>query len=76
MRENHGRRSNKEALDEMERVNGYCYLGNRWSASVGCEMAVATRHKQGVKRRGREKFRECNQLLRGKISSLKMKGSI
>ena len=28
------------------------------------------------KRRGREKFRECNQLLRGTISSLKMKGSI
>ena len=44
--------------DEVETVNGFCYLGDRQNASNGCEAAVTARVKIGWVR-----FRECEELL-------------
>ena len=57
--------------DEVEMVNGFCYLGDRLNASGGCEMAVTARTRLGW-----VKFRECGELLRGKQFSLKIKGRV
>ena len=57
--------------DEVETVNGFCYLGDRLNASGGCEMAVTARTRFGW-----AKFRECGELLRGRQFSLKMKGRV
>ena len=57
--------------DEVEIVKVFCYLGNRLNASGGCETAVTS----GV-RMGWMKFRECEQLLRGRRFSLRMKGMV
>ena len=57
--------------DEMETVNGFCYLGNRLKASSGCEAAVTARVKIGWVR-----FRECVELLLGNRFSLRMKGKV
>ena len=62
----------KEQLcDEVETVEEFCYLGDRFSASGGCEAAVTARARCGW-----VKFRECGELLNGKRFSLKTKGIV
>ena len=46
--------STKKLCDEVETVNGFCYLGNRLKASGGCEAAVTATVKIGWVR-----FRKC-----------------
>ena len=57
--------------DEVETVNGFCYLGDRLNASGGCEAAVTARVRIGWVR-----FRECGELLLGNRFPLKMKGKV
>ena len=57
--------------DEVETVKGFCYLGDRLNASVGCETAVTSRVRIGWM-----KFRECGELLRARRFSLRMKGMV
>ena len=40
--------------NEVETVNGFCYLGDKLNASGGCEVAVTARVRIGW-----VKFREC-----------------
>ena len=54
--------------DQVETVKGFCYLGDRLNASGGCETAVTSR--VGI---GWMKFRKCEELLRGRRFSLRMK---
>ena len=61
--------SNEKLCDEVETVNGFCYLGDRLNASGGCEAAVTTKVRIGWVR-----FRECGELLTGNILPLKMEG--
>ena len=61
----------KKLCDEVETVNGFCYLGDRLNASGGCEAAATARVKIGWVR-----FRECGKLLVGNRFPLKMKGKI
>ena len=61
----------EELCNEVETVNGFCYLGDRVSANGGCEAAVTARARIGW-----AKFRECGELLYGKRFSLKMKGRV
>ena len=44
----------EKLCDEVETVNGFCYLGDRINASDGCEAAVTARVRIGWVR-----FREC-----------------
>ena len=37
----------KKLCDEVEAVNGFCYLGDRLNASGGCEATVAARVRIG-----------------------------
>ena len=53
----------------METVNGFCYLGDRLSASGGCEAAVTAKVRIGWVR-----FGECGELFLGNRFPLKMKG--
>ena len=46
--------------DEVQAVNGLCYLGDRLNASGGCKAAVTARVRIGWVR-----FRECGKLLLG-----------
>ena len=55
----------EKLCDEVETVNGFCYLGDRLNASVGCEAAVTARVRIGWK---------CGELLLGNRFPLKMKG--
>ena len=57
--------------NEVEAVNGFCYLGDRLNASGGCEAAVTA----GV-RIGWVRFRECGELLLGNRFPLKMKSKV
>ena len=59
------------SCNEVETVNGCCYLGDRLNASGGCETAVNSRVRIGWM-----KFRECGELLRGRRFSLRMKGMV
>ena len=61
----------EKLCEEVEMVNGFCYLGDRLNASGGCEAAVTTRVRIGWKR-----FRECGELLLGNRFPLKMKGKV
>ena len=61
----------KKLCDEVETVNGFCYLGDKLNASGGCEAAVTVRVRIGWVR-----FRECVELLLGNRFPLKMKGKI
>ena len=56
--------------DEVETVKGFCCLGERLNAGGGCEAAATARVRIGWM-----KFRECEDLLLGRIS-LKMKGML
>ena len=57
--------------DEVEAVNGFCYLRDKINSSGGCEAAVTTRVRIGWVR-----FRECGELLLGNRFPLKMKGKV
>ena len=48
----------EELCKEVETVRGFCYLGDRVTASDGCEAAVTARARIGW-----VKFRECGELL-------------
>ena len=61
----------EKLCDEVETVNGFCYLADRLNASGGCEAAVTARVRIGWVR-----FRECGELLLGNRFPLKMKGSL
>ena len=61
----------EKLCDEVETVNGFCYLGDRLNASGGCEAAVTARLRIGWVR-----FRECEELLLGNRFPLKIKGSL
>ena len=61
----------EKLCDEVETVNGFCYLGDRLNASGGCEAAVTARVKIGW-----VKFRECGELLPGNRFPLKIKGKV
>ena len=61
----------KKLCNEVETVNGLCYLGDRLNASGGCEAAVTARVRIGWVR-----FRECGELLLGNRFPLKMKGKV
>ena len=59
----------KKLCNEVETVNGFCYLGDRLNASGGCEVAGTARVRISWVR-----FRECGELLLGNRFPLKMKG--
>ena len=59
----------KKLCDEVETVNGFCYLGDRLNDSGGCEAAVTARIRFGWVR-----FKECGELLIGNRFSLRIKG--
>ena len=61
----------EKLCDEVERVNGFCCLGDRQNASGGCEAAVTARVRIGWVR-----FRECEELLLGNRFPLKLKGKV
>ena len=61
----------EKLCDEVETVNGFCYLEDRLIASGGCEAAVTARVRIGWVR-----FRECGGLLLGNRFPLKMKGKV
>ena len=61
----------EKLCNEVETVNGFCYLGDRLNASGGCEAAVTARVKIGWVR-----FRECGVLLLGNRFPLRMKGKV
>ena len=58
----------EKLCDEVDTVNGFCYLGDRLNSSGGCEAAVAARVRIGYIR-----FRECGEILLGNRFSLRMK---
>ena len=57
--------------NEVETVNGFCYLGDRLNAIGGCEAAVTARVRISWVR-----FRKCGEFLLGNRFPLKMKGKI
>ena len=57
--------------DKVETVREFTYLGDRESASGGCEAAVTTRT-----RCGRSKSREYGELLHGRKFPPKLKGAV
>ena len=61
----------KKLVDEVETVNGFCYLGDRLNASGGCEAVVTARGRIGW-----VGFRECVELLLGNRFPLRMKGKV
>ena len=61
----------EKLCDEVDTVNGLCYLGDRPNASGGCEAVVAARVKIGWVR-----FRECGELLLGNRFPVKMKSKV
>ena len=46
----------EKLCDEVETVNGFCYLGGRLNASGSCEAAVTARVRIVW-----ERFRECGE---------------
>ena len=61
----------EKLCDEVETVNGFCYLGDRLNANGGCEVAATARVRIGWVR-----FRECGELFFGNKFPLKMKGKV
>ena len=61
----------EKLCDEVETVNGFCYLGDKLNASGSCEAEVTARIRVGWVR-----FRECVVLLLGNRFPLKMKGKV
>ena len=63
--------SREKLCDGVETVSKFTYLGDRLSATGGCETVVTARSRIGWM-----KFRECSEILKGRRFSLKMKGKI
>ena len=61
----------EKSCDEVETVNGFCYLADRLNASCGCEAAVTA-----IIRIGWVRFRESRELLLGNKFPLKMKDEV
>ena len=61
----------EQLCNEVETVNGFCYLEDRLNASGGCEAAVTARVRIGWVR-----FRECGELLLGNRFPLRMKSKV
>ena len=61
----------EKLCDEVETVNGFCYLGDRLNSSGGYEAAVTARIRIGWVR-----FRKCGELLLESRFSLRMKGKV
>ena len=61
----------QKLCDEVETVNGFCYLGDRLNSCGGSETAVTERVIISWVR-----FRECDELLLGNRFPLKMKGKL
>ena len=61
----------EKLCDEVETVNGFCYLGDRLNASGGCEVAVTARVRIGWVR-----FRKCGELLLGNRFPMRMKSKV
>ena len=61
----------EKLCDEVETVNGFCYLGDRLNSSGGCESAVTAKVRIGWVR-----FRECGELLLGNRFPLRMKDEV
>ena len=61
----------EKLCDEVETVNGLCYVGDRLNDSGGCEAAVTARVRIDW-----VKFRECGELLFGNRFPLEMKGEV
>ena len=61
----------EKLYDEVETVNGFCFLGNRLNSSCNCEAAVTAKLRIGWVR-----FRECGELLLGNRFLLRMKGKV
>ena len=61
----------EKLCNEVETVNGFCYLGDRQNASDGCEAAVTARV-----RIAKVRFKECGELLLGNRFPFKMKGKV
>ena len=57
--------------EEVETVSEFTYLGDRVSASGGCEAAVTARTRSGW-----VKLRECGELVYGSRFPLKLKGAV
>ena len=61
----------EKLCDEVETVNGFCYLGDRLNASGGCEVTVTERVTSVW-----ISFRKCGELLLGNRFPLKMKNKV
>ena len=61
----------KKLCDEVETVNGFCYLGDRLNSSGGCEAEITARIRIGCVR-----FRKCGVLLLGNRFPLRIKGKV
>ena len=61
----------EKLCDEVETVNGFCYLEDRLNSSRGCEVAVTARVKIGWIR-----FKECGELLLENRFPLRIKGKV
>ena len=73
MQRNNGRndRLNRKLCDEVETINGFCYLGDRLASNGDCEAAVTARLRILWIR-----FRKCGELLPGYRFPLKIKGKV
>ena len=61
----------KKLCDEVDTVNGFCYLGDRLNSSGGCDATVIARIRIDWAR-----FRECCELLFGNRFPLRMKSKV
>ena len=61
----------EKLCDEVETVNGFCYLGDRLNSSGGYEAAVTAKVRIIWAR-----FRKCGKLLLGNRFPLKIKGKV
>ena len=61
----------EKLCDEVETVSEFTYLGDRVSASGGCEAAVTARTRCRW-----ATFRECGELLYGRRFPLKLNGTV
>ena len=61
----------EELCSDLETVDAFSYFGDRINASGECEVAVTARVRAGWK-----KFRECEEILRGRRFPLKIKGKV
>ena len=67
----HFKGPDEKLCDGVETVSKFPYLGDRLNATGGCETAVTARSRIGW-----IKFRECNEILKGRRFSLKTKGKV